>query len=350
MLDDSQCMTGNESGNVNPRAYKIKGQRSYRQFTNNDAENDVSVAGKGNTCREGYRILHTNIYSLLSKLPEVCILIDKYNLDIISVNETHLDDTIHDFELNIQGFTMYRNDRNRCGGGVALYIRDNIKQKLRPDLFIPGIESLWVEISIPNGGPYLIGTMYRPPSARKEYNEKMIENIELAASNNKEIILLGDLNFDYKLDESLSSNPVYWIEALFELTQLIEKPTRRTLTTSSLLDVILTSRPEKHISSGVIQTTFSDHYCVITVLDVSKPGAQKEKHNHIKFRDYKKFDKSAFLNDVKHSEYFASVMMESDVIKGWGNWKEEFLKICDHHARWLRSDLEIEIVHGLRHK
>ena len=311
---------------------KLKGQRSYRQFTNNDAENDVSVAGKGNTCRKGYRILHTNICSLLSKLPEVCILIDKYNLDIISVNETHLDDAINDFELNIQGFTMYRNDRNRCGGWVALYIRDNIKRKLRTDLFIPGIESLWVEMSIPNGGPYFIGTMYRPPSTRNEYYEKMIENIELAASNNKEIILLGDLNFDYKLDESLSSNPVYWIEALFELTQLIEKPTRRTLTTSSLIDVILTSRPEKHISSGVIQTTFSDHYCVITVLGVSKPGAQKEKHNHIKFRDYKKFDKSAFLNDVKHSECFASVMMASDVIKGWGNWKEEFLKICDHHA------------------
>ena len=339
VLDDSQCMTRNESGNVNPRVYKIKDQRSYRQFTNNDSENDASVAGKGNTCRKGYRILHTNICSLLSKLPEVCILIDKYNLDIISVNETHLDDTINDFELNIQGFTMYWNDRNRCGGGVALYIRDNVKQKLRPDLFIPGIESLWVEIFIPNSGPYLIGTMYRPPSARKEYYENMIENIELAASNNKEIILLGDLNFDYKLDESLSSNPVYWIEALFELTQLIEKPTRRTLTTSSLLDVILTSRPEKHISSGVIQTTFSDHYCVITVLDVSKPGAQKQQHNHIKFRDYKKFDKSAFLNDVKHSECFANVMMESDVIKGWGNWKEEFLKICDHHAPMVEKRL-----------
>ena len=179
VLDDSQCMTRNESGNVNSRAYKIKGQRSYRQFTNNDAESDVSVAGKGNRCRKGYRILHTNICSLLSKLPEVCILIDKCNLDIISVNETHLDDTIKDFEFNIQGFTMYRNDRNRCGGGVALYIRDNVKQKLCPDLLIPVIESLWVEISIPNGGPYLIGTMFRPASARKDYYEKMIENIEL---------------------------------------------------------------------------------------------------------------------------------------------------------------------------
>ena len=137
---------------------------------------------------------------------------------------------------------MYRNDRNRCGGGVALYIRDNVKQKLRPDLLIPGIESLWVDISIPNGGPYLIGTLYRPPTARKEYYEKMMENIELAAYKNKKVILFGDLNFDYKLDESLSSNPVYWIEAVFELTQLIEKPTRMTLTTLSLLDVILASR------------------------------------------------------------------------------------------------------------
>ena len=75
------------------------------------------------------------------------------------------------------------------------------------------------------------------------------------------------------------------------------------------------------------------------MLDVSKPVAQKEKHNHIKFRDYKKFDKSAFLNDVKHSECFASVMIESDMIKGWGNWKEEFLKICDHHAPMVEKRL-----------
>ena len=145
-------------------------------------------------------------------------------------------------------------------------------------------------------------------------NKKNDRNVSWTFSKNVyAFFILWDKNIDFQIHS-------------FVNTQLIEKPTRRTLTTSSFLDVILTSRPETHISSGVIQTTFCDHYCVITVLDVSKPVVQKEKHNHIKFRDYKKFDKSAFLNNVKHSECFANVMTESDVIKRWGDWEEEFLK------------------------
>ena len=49
--------------------------------------------------------------------------------------------------------------------------------------------------------------MHRPPSASHEYDDKMIENIELVSMLNKEIVIFGDLNVTYKLDESSSS---YW--------------------------------------------------------------------------------------------------------------------------------------------
>ena len=65
----------------------------------------------------------------------------------------------------------------------------------------------------------IICSMYRPPSASDDYYDKMIENIELVSMLNKGIVIFWDLNFNYKLDESLSSNPVHLIENLFQLSQ-----------------------------------------------------------------------------------------------------------------------------------
>ena len=54
------------------------------------------------------------------KLVHINFLVNMYQLNILSINETHLDSIINDFELNISGFSLYRNDRNRHGGGVAI--------------------------------------------------------------------------------------------------------------------------------------------------------------------------------------------------------------------------------------
>ena len=274
------------------------------------------------------------------KLVDINFLVNKYQLDILSINETHLDTTINDFELNISGFSLYRNDRNRHGGGVAIYIRDEIKHKLRSDLFVVGLESVWVEITTDDGSSYLLCSMYRPPSSRNDYYDMMIENIELASVSDHEIILMGDLNFDYVIDESLSSNPIHLIESLFEMTQLVENATRRTITTSTLIDVILTTASEKHLLTGILETTFSDHYCVYTVLDISKPTLSKHKHNYVKFRDFKNFDETAFLNDVKKNDCFLNPIKETDVVRGWGVWKETLLTLSHKHAPFVERRLK----------
>ena len=215
--------------------------------------------------------------------------------------DRNLDSTINNFEVNIPGFSLYRNDRNRHGGGVAFYVRETISHTLRADLSMPDIESLWVEVYSPDGTSYLLCSMYRPPSASHDYYDKMIENIELVSMLNKEIVIFGDLNFNYKLDESLSLNPVHLIENLFHLSQIVTEPTRKTLTSSTLLDVILTSVPEKHLESRVLTTAFSDHYSVFTVIDTIKQKYM-DTTNAIRFRDFKHFDEQAFVNDILHSE------------------------------------------------
>ena len=46
--------------------------------------------------------------------------------DCIIITETHLDDTIDSREIDIAGYQLFRKDRNRSGGGVAIYIKDEL--------------------------------------------------------------------------------------------------------------------------------------------------------------------------------------------------------------------------------
>ena len=43
--------------------------------------------------------------------------------DILTLNETRLDNSISDSEVKIPGYGIVRRDRNRNGGGVAILIR-----------------------------------------------------------------------------------------------------------------------------------------------------------------------------------------------------------------------------------
>ena len=40
--------------------------------------------------------------------------------------KTKINDTITDLDLKIDGYVLYRHDRNRNGGGVQFYINENL--------------------------------------------------------------------------------------------------------------------------------------------------------------------------------------------------------------------------------
>ena len=116
-------------------------------------------------------------------------------------------------------------------------------------------------------------------------------------------------------------------QTLFQMS-----PTRRTLTSSTILDVILTSIPEKHSESRVLKTAFNDHYSLFTVIDATKSLSNNGGHKLIKFRDYKNFDENEFLDDITGSECLENILSETDVVRGWQSWKTEFLKHCNKHT------------------
>ena len=131
---------------------------------------------------DGLKFMH--ITTLLPKIDEIKHLLIDLKVDIISLNETRLDKRINVACLNIDGYSLYRNDRDRHGGGVALYIRETLS--LDKYEFDYKCESLWVKFKV-NSKLYIVGSIYRPPSSLVEYDNFIVQDIEKASSCGHEI-------------------------------------------------------------------------------------------------------------------------------------------------------------------
>ena len=121
---------------------------------------------------------------------------------MIALTEMWLDDSVNDSKLRINNYCLIRADRNSQGGGVCLFIRENLTFNRRLDIITYSIETLWVEILQPKTIPILVGVAYRPPSQSDFYDifEQTCHQID---TNKHEIIILGDFNTDVKADSNL---------------------------------------------------------------------------------------------------------------------------------------------------
>ena len=79
--------------------------------------------------------------------------------------ETKLDDSFPNSQLSVDGLSEpFRIDRNRSGGVVMMYVRDDVPSKLLTKHFFPNdIKGLFVELNFRKSEWLLLGT-YHPPS------------------------------------------------------------------------------------------------------------------------------------------------------------------------------------------
>ena len=85
--------------------------------------------------------------------------------DILAVNKIRLNDTISSGKVAVPGYTLKRNDRNRDGGGVALYILNTINYARLLDLESESLELIGIKVIKAKDKPFIVNTWYRPPHA-----------------------------------------------------------------------------------------------------------------------------------------------------------------------------------------
>ena len=100
-----------------------------------------------------------NINSISNKFDQLRLLVDG-KVDILIITETKLDSTFPSSQFMIKGYSEpYRLDRNRNGGGVLIYIREDIPSKNLISHTIPSdIEGLFIELNLRNSKWLLFGT------------------------------------------------------------------------------------------------------------------------------------------------------------------------------------------------
>ena len=95
---------------------------------------------------------------------------------------------------------------------------------------------------------------------------------------------MGDINCEYR-----DSNNHQDIKRLFTnngFKQLINKPTRITENSSSLLDVILTNSPEKIVRNNVLLCDLGDHEMIGAIRKQSQQKYQPKTIRSINFKNY----------------------------------------------------------------
>ena len=241
---------------------------------------------------------HINIRGLSpSKLWAIkANLCDTY--DIITIPETFLSLTSRT-DLTLPGFhNIIRKDRPTFGGGVAIYIRENISFKRKAQYEDRSLEVIWVEVNKVEG-KVLIGTAYRPPNSTYFW-EHFERNLDVVKSHRdtKYILVMGDLNADFK---DVHGNHLLNLCAIQNLKCLIKEPTRITATTQTCLDQILVNMPNFVKDTSVTHpVSTNDHCTVAVVLNFSIP--QEKPYNKLIW-NYEQGDYDSFKTSLIHANW-----------------------------------------------
>ena len=207
-----------------------------------------------------YSICHVNARSLKAEERLNYIrgtLVNIHKFDLIAVSETHLDTVVKDHEVSIPTYDLHRRDRNRFGGGVAIYSRDHLCATRRHDLEHPQLEIIWVEARLSNK-KHLIASCYHPPGQSRAVATTFISlfrnSVELALQSNPySLTILGDFNDRCTLWDSLHTdselkNDLHNLLLDFNLFQLITTPTRG----NNILDLLITDSPIHFYDTGTL--------------------------------------------------------------------------------------------------
>lgn len=249
---------------------------------------------------KGLVFAHINVCSIRNKIQELYSLIQANNIHILAVTETHLDSFILDPVVALDGYSLFRNDRDRHGGGVAIYVQNHLPSKVCREFMCSNVEALWVQIHLPHLKPVLVGCCYRPPSANSQYFNDMCDMIDMVADSKTEIYLLCDMNIDW-LDTNCSvKKKLSSLANACNLTQIVTAPTRVVTnsvghTSSTCIDHMYTSCPELCSKPISIPVGFSDHNIIATARKFKVP---KSGPKVIYKRSYKGFIEDRFLADV----------------------------------------------------
>lgn len=301
--------------------------------------NMIRILSKGTI---GINICHINAQSLNNKMDEFRFIFEESNIDIICVSESWFYIDVRDSIYNLKGYRLFRSDRITHAGGVAIYVKTNIRCKFKcknstdkpkpPDngeqvskktsidkprhtdngeqvsnsMTDEEISSdeceiensakpeyLFLEIFNDNQ-KLLLGIVYRP---HKHIDiNPLIEELSTLTLGYSDVILTGDFNADILVDKSLMDD----MSAIGLLPVNCLTPTHFTSTASTLLDLFFTDNHSRTMRYDQLSASvFSKHDLIFLSYDFNCKTEQKT----ITYRDFKNIDYTSLETDLANIQW-----------------------------------------------
>ena len=174
-------------------------------------------------------------------------------------------------------------------------------------------------------------TVYRPPSISKHQRTGELSSIfEEVSTLTETVFYAGDFNADLLNPDKPPKDGRNLLDLMeiFGLDCLITKATRKTKTSETLLDLILTSNKKKTLVSDVVDTQISDHSLVFTILRSRAPRSRSRK---ICVRSFKNFNRDKFIQDLQMAP-FSIVEVFDEVDDKLYAFEQLYYEILNEHA------------------
>ena len=219
---------------------------------------------KFKNCEDLLKLGHVNVRSLPKHIHEIERYLLETLLDIFGVSETFISENTPQSLYQIPGYKYINKSRDKkCRGGVGLFVNENFPVKvlkLPVDFVQP--EMLFVEVTI-GVVKMAVGVIYKSPLIPYSVFAAIHENIVAITSKYEHVVIMGDMNINHLLPGSSACKFfTTYVTEPFALTQVITEPTRITATSSTLIDLMLTSSPENVKAQGVVDTPGVSDHCM----------------------------------------------------------------------------------------
>ena len=190
---------------IGPEKEKEKANTTDRDIKKKKVRRGQKIKNK----LKNFQVFYLNIRGLKSKFSSLLTKIEEEEPTIFCITETHL---LEEEDVKVDGYKLYRNDRNNVGGGVMIGVKmelENITTLVNKSNDVG--ETLWILIDN-NRIKLRVGIIYAPQESRtpKEKLESMYEKIDeqilLAKAKEQKLLILGD--FNCKIGKEIIGNRV----------------------------------------------------------------------------------------------------------------------------------------------
>ena len=246
-------------------------------------------------------IIHFNTRSLTknkSKIEESLQML-KTQPDVIVISESKLN-VNNAIRADLRNYYFVHCDSLSNAGGVGLYISSSLSySKIDEHSWATfHSESLFVEIKLENTAQNLvIGVIYRHPSSSlTDFQNQFIQTLHSLAKHKKGYILCGDYNVDVL--QRHSSSPINaYVDSVYAegCLCLIDKPTRFTPSSATLLDHVYTNIYNRTVTADILLYDISDHLPTMCSLMLKRKKFRVQQKMYRSMANYRKDD---FMDEI----------------------------------------------------